>query len=209
MNVAGALRWWPPVGVVAMIALGLAVGKGPTPVDDWFNRAAHAVGSGYVRWFLVLTDWWLLGPVLAACVVAALVGRRWRLAVVIAACPFAAIEISEAFKRLFEREKGGALAYPSGHMTLLVAVMGMVVLVAGARLWAVWLATAVSVLGMVALASSYHYLTDTIGASLLSTALVCIYARLAGTAPAPAGRPPKRLPPPRAAPCGTAATQLY
>ena len=36
------LRWWPPIGILAMVVLGVAVGKGSTPVDDWFIRVGHA-----------------------------------------------------------------------------------------------------------------------------------------------------------------------
>jgi hypothetical protein len=180
MTVDRAIRWWPPVGLLAMLVLGWIVGRGPTPVDDWFARFARAVFGAYPRWLLVFTDWWLLGPVFAICVMAALYRRRWRLAVVMVVCSFAAIEITEACKRLFERHKGGALAYPSGHITLVVVVLGMVVLLAGGRLWAVTVAVAVGLLGMFGLVCTFHYFTDTTGAGLVGTAMVCVAARLTG-----------------------------
>jgi membrane-associated phospholipid phosphatase len=162
-----------------MLLLGWAVGKGSTPVDDGFSRYAHEVLGANPRWLLIFTDWWLLGPVLAACVAVALYRRRWWLAVAVLACPFLAIALAQAFKRLFGRHNGAYLEYPSGHTTLVVSVLGMVVVVAGARLWAVAVAIVVSLLGMLGLvACGYHYLTDTIGALLLATALVGVAARV-------------------------------
>jgi hypothetical protein len=173
------VRWWPPIGVLAMLMLGLLVGKHSTPIDDWFLRdAGHAVGAS-VRWLLIFTDWWLLDPVLAACLGVALYQRRWRLAAIILACPLAAIAIVLLLKPIFDRDKGGALVYPSGHTTLMVTILGMVVLTAGCRLWAVLAAVTASLLGMVGLALTYHFLTDTIGAAMFATAMVCIAARVA------------------------------
>jgi hypothetical protein len=184
VTVGRAIRWWPPVGVLAMLALGWAVGKRSTPIDDWFAHDAHQVVGKHPSWLLVVTGWWLLAPVLAACIAVALGRRQWRLAVVVLVTPFAAMEITEVFKRLFERFKDGALAYPSGHMTVVVAVMGMLVLAADGRLWAIAIAVVVSLLAMIGLACTFHYLTDTIGALLVTTAIVCIGVRVAGRLPA-------------------------
>ncbi len=159
-----------------MVLLGLAVGKRSTPVDDWFlrHRQSHA------QWLLFFTDPWVLAPVLMGAVVLALYRRRWRLAVVAATFPPAAYVLVQLLKRLFRREKGGALAYPSGHTTVMVVVLGMVVLAAGAALWAVLIAVASVLLGMIGQAVTYHYFTDTVGALLLGTALVCVAAQIAG-----------------------------
>ncbi len=54
--------------------------------------------------------------------------------------------------------------------------MGMLVLVAGSAMWAVVLAGTVTLLGMVGQAVTYHYFTDTVGALLLGTAVVCVAA---------------------------------
>ena len=178
------VRRWPAIGLVAMLVLGWTVGTGATPVDDWFARLARGLVGTHSGWLLLLTDWWVLGPVLASCVVVALYRRQWRLAAATLVSPFVAIELTEAFKRLFERHKGGALAYPSGHMTLVVAVLGLGVLVAGCRLWAVTVAAAANMLAVFGLAATYHYLTDTIGAALLTTAVLCVSALAAGRVPA-------------------------
>lgn len=166
---------WPPIAVAALLVLGWAVGKGSTPIDDWFQQHRHSPA----KWLLFFTDPWVLAPVLMGVVVVALYQRRWRLAAVAIAGPAVAIVLVQLLKRLFDREKGGGLAYPGGHTTVAVVVFGMVVLAAGAALWAVLVAVASVLLGMVGQGVTYHYFTDTVGALLLGTALVCIAAQIA------------------------------
>jgi membrane-associated phospholipid phosphatase len=84
--------------------------------------------------------------------------------------------LARLLKPVFGRQRAGAFAYPSGHTATVVVVMGMVVLVAGVALWAVLLAVAWCLLGIVGQAVSFHYFTDTIGALLLGTAVVCVAA---------------------------------
>jgi membrane-associated phospholipid phosphatase len=173
-----AIRWWPPIALSAMLLLGWAVGTGSTAVDQPF---AHDLDeSRQPRWLLLFTDWRLLLPVIVACLVVALYRRRWRLALVVALSAPIAILLVDGLKLVFGRHRGHALAYPSGHTTTVVVVMGMVVLVVGARLWVVAIAITASILGALGMIlCGYHYLTDTIGALLLGTALVCIAAQLA------------------------------
>ncbi|MFE3289672.1 phosphatase PAP2 family protein [Rhodococcus sp. NPDC059234] len=188
MTTRNALRWWPPVGVLAMIVLGLAVGRGSTPLDAAFLDGATEVTGSRPTWLLAFTDWWLLGPVLAAALALALWRRQWRLAAVVALCPWLVLAITQALKRLFDRRNGPYLEYPSGHTTMVVVVAGMALLVVGVRWWAVTIAAVVCALGMLGLVTNgYHFVTDTIGAALLTTALVCLAARVAGLVPA---RPP-------------------
>src|SRR5581483_293241 len=173
------IRWWPVVGVAAMLLLGWAVGTGSTAVDRWLLYDAH--DPGRPRWMLLFTDWRLLLPVLIGCVAVELYRRQWRRAVVSAVCPVVAITLVELIKRLFGREKGGALAYPSGHTTVVVVVMGLLILAVGARLWVLAIAIVVSLLGALGMVMcGYHFLTDTIGGLLLGSALVCVAAELAG-----------------------------
>ena len=155
-----------------MLLLGWAVGKGSTAVDDWFHRYRHTPA----HWLLFFTDPRALTVVLAGCVGVALYRRRWRLAAVAAVSPFVAVALVELLKRLFDRENGGALAYPSGHTTVTVVVLGAAILVAGAALWVVLGAVVFCLLGMLGQGVTYHYFTDTIGAVLLGTAIVCIAA---------------------------------
>jgi membrane-associated phospholipid phosphatase len=169
------IRLWPPIALAAMVALGLAVGNGPTSVDDWF----HQYGRGPAKWLLFFTDPRVLAILLAGSLAVALYQRRWRLAVVAVMSTAAALGLVRVLKPLFDRQSGGALAYPSGHTATMVVIMGILVLVARAALWSVLLAVAFSALGMVGQGVSYHYFTDTVGAVLLGTVIVCTAAWLA------------------------------
>jgi hypothetical protein len=174
-----AIRLWPPVAVVAMALLGWAVRNGSTPVDDWFHRYAHSPA----HWLLFFTDPRVLALVVLATLAVALYRRQWRLAIATLVCPLVAMGLARLMKPLFGRERAGAFAYPSGHTATVVVVMGMVVLVAGAALWSMLVAVACCLLGILGQAVSYHYFTDTIGAVLLSTAIVCVAALTSGQAP--------------------------
>ena len=167
-----ALLLWPPVAVVAMVVLGLAVGRRSTPLDDWFHR----LDDTPARWLLFFTDPWMLALTLVCAAAVALYLRRWRLAWVMLASPLIGIGLANLLKHLFRRESGGTLAYPSGHTTAAVVVMGMIVLVAGAAAWALLVAVTVSLLAMIGQAATYHYFTDTVGGVLLGTAVVCVAA---------------------------------
>jgi membrane-associated phospholipid phosphatase len=59
----------------------------------------------------------------------------------------------------------------------------MVVLVARCALWAVLVAVAYCLLGMIGQGVTYHYFTDTIGGVLLGTAIVCVAALTLRRAP--------------------------
>lgn len=164
--------------MLATLALGWAVGRGSTPIDNWFSRATSTLIGEQPRWLLIFTSGWLVLAVTVACLVVALGRRQWALAAAVLACPFAVTAITMGLKHLFDRRNGPYLEYPSGHTALLVAVLGMMVVVV-ARLWALTAATLVSLLGMLGLvACGYHYVTDTVGAAMLATALVCGTARL-------------------------------
>ena len=173
-----ALKWWPAVALPLMVVLGLAVGDRSTGVDDWFNRngwAAHPV----LGRLLFFTEPLLLQLLLVAAVGLALYRRRWRLAAVVALTPLAGVVAVRVLKRLFGREREGALAYPSGHVTVMMTVLGVVVLVWGARRWLLLVAAVFAVLGTAGQALTYHYFTDTIGAVLLGSSLVILAATAA------------------------------
>lgn len=158
------------------------MGRGSTSIDSWFSRNTQAVIGEQPRWLLIFTSGWVLLAVSVACLAVALYRRQWALAAAVLACPFAATAANEALKRFFDRRNGPYLEYPSGHTALLVAVLGMMVVVASskwARRWALASAVVLSLLGMVGLvACGYHFFTDTVGAAMLATALVCGTARL-------------------------------
>lgn len=157
-----------------MLLLGWAVGKRSTPIDDWFQSYRHSPA----HWLLFFTDPWVLALVLAAVLAVALYRRWWRLAVVAVASPLVAVVLARGFKRLFDRQKFGDVAYPSGHTTVAVVVLGMFVLVVGAALWAILVAATTVALAMLGQGVTYHYFTDTVGALLLGTAIVCVAAQI-------------------------------
>jgi hypothetical protein len=174
-----AIRLWPPVALVAMVALGWAVRGGSTLVDDWFHRYGHSPA----RDLLFFTDPRVLASIVLATLAVTIYRRQRRLALAAAVCPLLAMGLARLLKPLFGRQRAGAFAYPSGHTATVVVVMGMVVLVAGAALWAVVVAIAWCLLGIVGQAVTYHYFTDTVGAVFLGTGIVCVAALVSGHAP--------------------------
>jgi hypothetical protein len=171
-----ALRVWPPIGFAAMLLLGWAVRSGPIGIDRWFQQLRH----GPAQWLLVFTDPRVLAVLWLAVLVVASYRRRWRLVAATVVSPAVALVLEQLLKRLFGREKGadsGSLAYPSGHTTVMVVVVGMVLLAVGAGLWALGAAVVYCLLGMIGQGATYHYITDTFGAVLLGTAIVCVAAR--------------------------------
>lgn len=155
-----------------MALLGWAVGTGSTPIDDWFQSAR---GSA-LGWLLFFTDQRTVAVILLAALAVALYRMRWLLAALVVVTPVAAVWLSRVFKDWFGREKDGAVAYPSGHTTLMVVVLGMVLLVVGARLYVVVAAIVWALLGMLGQAVTYHYFTDAVGGLLLGSSLVCVAA---------------------------------
>ena len=155
-----------------MALLGWAVRTGSTPIDDWFQRTHGRV----LGWLLFFTDQRTVAVILLGALVLAVYRQRWLLAVFVVVTPVAAIWLSRLLKVWFGREKDGTVAYPSGHTTLMVVVLGMVILVVGARLWIVLGAIVWAVLGMLGQAVTYHYFTDAIGGLLLGSSLVCAVA---------------------------------
>lgn len=172
-----ALHWWPVVAVAMMFALGLLVRKGSTPLDS------RLLEIDIPDRLLVFVEAPAQVAVLGAAVAYALWRKRWRLAAVTALCPPVAVVSAQLLKRVFGRTIDGEWAYPSGHITALVVVAGMVVLVAGGRLWALAAAAVAVVVGMVLVGMSFHYFTDTVGALLLGSAWVAVAARLVARTP--------------------------
>ncbi|AKK30209.1 PA-phosphatase [Mycobacterium sp. EPa45] len=152
-----------------MVLLGWAVGEGSTPVDDWFQRAHGSV----LGWLLFFTDQRTVLVILVGAMMLAAYRRRWLLVALVGVSPIAAVWLSSVAKQWFGRQKGGAVAYPSGHTTLMVVALGMVLLVVGARLVVAVAAIAWALLGMLGQAVTYHYFTDAVGGLLLGSAIVC------------------------------------
>jgi len=147
-------------------------------LDDWFHQHGR-----HVRYLMFLANPWLLPSVVLATLAVTLYRRQYRLAVAAAVCPLLAMGLARLLKPVFGRERGLAYAYPSGHTATFVVVMGMVVLVAGAALWAVLVAVVYCLLAILGVGVSIHYFTDTVGGLLLGTAIVCVAALTSGHAP--------------------------
>ncbi len=167
-----ALLGWPIVGLPLMVLLGLDVRDGATGVDAWMQQAR----GGPLGSLLFFTDYGTAQTLLAATVVVALFRRLWLLVPLALATPLTGMLSAEALKPLFGRFKGDALAYPSGHTTVMVVALGMLILAAGARRWLIWAAIAFAALGILGQATTYHYFTDSVGAVLLGTSIVCLAA---------------------------------
>jgi membrane-associated phospholipid phosphatase len=155
-----------------MVLLGLGVRDGATPIDGFFQQAHNSPLSS----LLLFTDYRTANTLVGAAVLTALYRRLWLLVPLIVVVPYLAVHATELLKPLFGRMKEEGLAYPSGHTTAIIAVLGMLVLAAGARRWVIIAAVVFAVLGMVGQAVTYHYFTDTLGGLLLSTSLVCLAA---------------------------------
>jgi hypothetical protein len=168
-------QWWPPIGVAAMVVLGLAVGKGSTRLDDWFDQ----FGQTPVRFLACLTNPLLLAAVGLTVVGVALYRRWWRFAAVALVFPVAAYLLVQFIKPLFGRAEQDGLAYPSGHITMTTVVLGFFVVIAGGALWAMLVGVWYVALAMLGVGSTFHYFTDTVGGMLLGTSIVCMAALVA------------------------------
>ncbi len=130
--------WWPPIGVAAMILLGLAVGHGIHPARRLVPRVRATMPCASLAY--------LANP-LVLVVARARCGGLWR-------CiggGGGSRRSRSCFRRppicscsSSSRCSGGTtedgLAYPSGHITMTTVVLGLFVLVAGGALWAVLIA---------------------------------------------------------------------
>ncbi|HPX36435.1 MAG TPA: phosphatase PAP2 family protein [Mycobacterium sp.] len=161
---------WPFVGMPLMVLLGLGVRDGMTPVDSFFQQA-H---GGPLSWLLFFTDERTAKVLLLATLAVSVYRRLWPLAVAAVVVPVAAWAATEALKPVFGRLKDQGLAYPSGHTTVMVVLLGLLILAVGVKRWIVLAAIVFAVLGILGQAVSYHYFTDAVGSTLLGTSLVCL-----------------------------------
>lgn len=174
MLIDRALIGWPAVGLPLMVLLGLGVRDGATPVDAWLQQAR----GGPLGSLLFFTDYRTAQTLLATTVAVALFRKLWALVPLALLTPAVGVLSAETLKPFFGRFKGDALAYPSGHTTVMVVALGMLILAVGLRRWLVWAAIIFTALGVLGQAVTYHYFTDAMGALLLGTSLVCIAALL-------------------------------
>jgi membrane-associated phospholipid phosphatase len=155
-----------------MVLLGLGVRDGETGIDGFFQRAS----GGPLHSLLFFTDPRTVSAVMLGSIGVAVVRRLWALLPLIVLAPYLGVWVSQVLKPLFGRMKGDALAYPSGHTTLMVVALGMLVLAVGARRWALAAVGVFAALGILGQATAYHYFTDSVGSLLLGTSLVCLAA---------------------------------
>lgn len=155
-----------------MVLLGLGVRGGATPVDAWMQQA----GGGPLGSLLLFTDYRTVQVLLLTAVAVSLYRRMWALVPVIVVVPIVAVWAARALKPIFGRLKDEGLAYPSGHTTAMVAVLGMLILAIGVRRWLLWATAVFAALGVLGQSVTYHYFTDAVGALLLGTSLVCLTA---------------------------------
>lgn len=153
-----------------MVLLGFGVRDGATPLDGFFQQAQ----GGPLNWLLFFTDDRTAQVLLLSTVAVSLYRRLWPLAVAAVVVPLAAWGAVEALKPVFGRLKEQGLAYPSGHTTVMVVLLGLLIFAAGATRWIVLAAIVFGALGIVGQAVSYHYFTDAVGSLLLGTSLVCL-----------------------------------
>ena len=163
---------WPFVGMPLMVLLGFGVRDGATPMDAWMQQAR----GGPLGWLLFFTDYRTAQALIVAGVVVAMSRRLWAMVPLMVVVPYLGAEVARALKPLFGRIKGGGLAYTSGHTTVMIVVLGMLILAVGRRRWLVWAAVLFAALGIIGQAVTYHYLTDAVGALLLGSSLVCLTA---------------------------------
>ena len=155
-----------------MVLLGLGVRDGATPVDAWLQQGR----GGPLGSLLVFTDARTAQVLLLAALAVSLYRRLWAMVPLIIAVPVVAVAATRGLKPMFGRVKGEALAYPSGHTTVMVVALGLLILAVGVRRWLLWAAAVFAVLGILGQAVTYHYFTDAVGALLLGTSLVCLAA---------------------------------
>ena len=196
-------------GTTALLGVWLGHGPHTDPVDTAADSAVRASLSGYPKLLELLArlgDLPAITGITAILVLACLLRRRYRGAVLLAlSVPAAAVITERLLKPLVGRTLLGFLSFPSGHATVTFALAtAITVLLAGvpALPRAVRLAVAVAAFAAAAIiaaamiALGLHYLTDAVAGAavgigtVLATALLIDLAvqawRRSGQRPAPA-----------------------
>jgi hypothetical protein len=155
-----------------MTLLGYVVGAGSTPLDDWFQAGRQTL----LRYLLCFSDARVVTSLLLLATAVVAYRRRWLLVAVMLVTPLAAVSVVTPLKLAFGRVKGDSLCFPSGHTTLMVVTLGMVVLGLGVVLWRIVAAISWAALGTIGISVTYHYFTDAVAAFLLGTCFIAVAA---------------------------------
>ncbi len=156
-------------------------------VDRWF-RSTIGTHPGPLHVLFNFGEPPLVTALTVVLVLAAMVARRWRGAVLAAVAVPLAVALTElALKPLFGRTIGGALSYPSGHATsgFALATVAAILFAAPARPRVPAFARRLLLLGAFLFAAAvavamvglwYHYFTDIIGGAAVGSGTVILTA---------------------------------
>lgn len=183
--------------ICALLALSLGLvfagGHSPSGVDSVARSAITGWPRGLLTVLVLPTEPYVLLPVLALLVAWCLYTSRRRDAVFVVLGPAVAVAANTwVLKPLFDRWKGDALSYPSGHTVSMVTTLVVVcVLVHGRARTVTAVVGAVllvgAAIGMIGL--GYHYLTDILGGTLFAVfAVLAVHGLLTRLTPVRAGR---------------------
>lgn len=177
------MRPWIAGGCAAvLLALGVTVAGNTdgTPVDRAFSAWVHATFARWLLWVLAAPTEPLLLVAVAA-LLAGLAARRrdWASVAVAVLGPGLTAGLNLlVFKPAFDRSFTGYLAYPSGHMALLCAVLTL--LVPLAPRYVVPIGSAIAAGAAIALVGlDFHYLTDAVGGLCCGVAVTLTVGLLA------------------------------
>jgi membrane-associated phospholipid phosphatase len=194
LRTAAARRWaWALLCCCAIVVIALGIPFAHQSTADGFDRVLDGPvksllsGHGTLAYRMTYPGDQLPAVVLSvAMALGSLRSRRLNGAILALAAVFTATRVDEwLLKPLFDRKADGALSYPSGHTTSVVAMITVYVVLfvlppfasARARRWSLlgllaFLALLVStLLGVIGL--GWHYFTDTIGGAAVAVGTVC------------------------------------
>lgn len=203
-----AQLWWGIGAILAAVALGVAVtisGKGPSAIDAGWNDIMVEIRGPFLIGAAVVLDrigggWTSMLLIPALALVALLVARRWRAAVLVGAALLLSALSVQVLKSLFARSRPDEMlvlsdfgSFPSGHTANAATLVTLAVLLFP-RAWVRGAAIAwVVVMAVSRTLVSAHWLTDTVGGMLMGTGVALVVAALLRQLwPGPAQRDPAK-----------------
>jgi undecaprenyl-diphosphatase len=153
----------------------------------------------FLTGFAIAGQRWLIAPLVAIVAVLAAIRQRRIRPVVVAAATLGALWVGAAILKTWtgrvapasgvDAVHAGGSSYPSGHAAGAMVGYGLITALSGSgrlRGWAPWQVSTLAggVVGVVVILLDYHWVTDTLGAWLLSALVLQIPAMgLSGTDP--------------------------